>query len=101
MITPHTTGPGPQTDEIIRRLRAWPVPSWQHRDRAGRTRRALQEVADLAAAHPGEHVVPDLGVHALADQLSVLVRQATADGVDGRVLAGLLDELAVDLGLGA
>ncbi|GAA1997116.1 hypothetical protein JL107_10510 [Nakamurella flavida] len=99
MITPHTSGPGPQIDAFTGRLRAWPVSSWRHGDRAARTRRALQELADLAAPQPGEHPVPDLGAHVLADQLVVLVRAARDAGVEEDRLAGLLDALAGDLGL--
>jgi hypothetical protein len=50
-------------------------------------RDALQRLADLAARAEGEpsRPVPDIGLHALADQLLVLARDATAAG-DGETL---------------
>jgi hypothetical protein len=45
-------------------------------------RDVLQRLADLAARAEGEpcRPVPDIGLHALADQLLVLARDATAAG---------------------
>ena len=50
--------PGPQSDEFLRRVRAWPVSSWRHGDRIAATRRALDALAALAAAARGAEV-PD------------------------------------------
>jgi hypothetical protein len=49
---------------------------------AAAVRAALQRLADVAAHAEGEPVrqVPDVGLHALADQLLVLARDATATG---------------------
>jgi hypothetical protein len=63
-------------------------PRWAARDNpddappAAAVRVALQRLADLAARAEGQPVrfVPDIGLHALADQLLVLARDATAGG---------------------
>lgn len=63
-------------------------PRWAARDRpddaapASAVRIGLQRLADLAAAAEGEpsRPVPDLGLHALADQLLVLTRDVAATG---------------------
>ena len=49
---------------------------------AGAVRAALQRLADVAARAEGQPArpVPDVGLHALADQLLVLARDATATG---------------------
>ena len=78
-------------------------PRWAARDNpadaasAAAVRDALQRLADLAARAEGEprRPVPDIGLHALADQLLVLARDATTAG-DGATLdeaAGIFDEL--------
>ena len=78
-------------------------PRWAARDNpedatpAATVRDALQRLADLAARAEGEpsRPVPDIGLHALADQLLVLARDATAAG-DGETLdeaARTVDEL--------
>ena len=82
-------------------------PRWAARDNptdaapAAAVRDALQRLADLAARAEGEpsRPVPDIGLHALADQLLVLARDATAAG-DGATLdeAGrTMDELRARL----
>ena len=82
-------------------------PRWAARDNpadaapAAAVREALQRLADLAARTEGEpsRRVPDVGLHALADQLLVLARDATAAG-DGDTLdeaARTVDELRVRL----
>jgi hypothetical protein len=64
---------------------------------AAAVRAALQQLADLGAQTEGEprRAVPDIGLHALADQLLVLARDVTASGdpaaLDGA--ARTLDEL--------
>jgi len=94
--------PGPQTDEFLRRVRAWPVSSWRHGDRIVATRRALDVLAALAATARGGEVpaVPTLPPHALADQLVVLIADARASGVPPSELDGVLGGLRTDLGLG-
>ena len=78
-------------------------PRWAARDNPGdaapaaAVRDVLQRLADLAARAEGEPTrpVPDIGLHALADQLLVLARDATAAG-DGATLdeaARTVDEL--------
>lgn len=90
---------GPQLGALSRRLRAWSLSSWQHGDRIAQTRRALQELADLAGA-PGQPAprVPELSEMALADQLMVLGREAI---IAGRVeeAATVLERLTSALGL--
>ena len=82
-------------------------PRWAARDNpedaapAAAVRDALQRLADLAARAEGEpcRPVPDVGLHALADQLIVLARDATAAG-DGETLdeaARTVDELRTRL----
>ncbi len=97
MIQPST--PGPQADEIVRRLRAWTVSGWAHDDRATRTRRALQELADLAAARRGvpAPVVPAVGPQALGAQLAVLLADARRAGVDDAGIARVVLDLGADL----
>ncbi len=63
-------------------------PRWAARSNAAdeqpvaAVRRALQQLADLGARAGGEpaRTVPDIGLHALADQLLVLTRDVTAVG---------------------
>ncbi len=97
-MSPHST-PGPQPDEIVRRLRAWPVSGWRHGERVPRTRRALQELAELAAARRATPapIVPALGPHALGDQLTVLIADAVRAGVDGAEIDRVLVALGTDL----
>jgi len=82
-------------------------PRWAARDNpedaapAAAVRAALQRLADLAARAEGEpsRPVPDIGLHALADQLIVLARDATAAG-DGEILdeaARAVDQLRLAL----
>jgi len=96
-----TNRPGPQSDEFLRRLRAWSVSSWRHGDRVTATRRALDALAARAAAARGTEVpvVPILAPYALADQLVVLIADALAAGVPPAELDGLLADLRTDLGL--
>ena len=94
--------PGPQTDEFLRRLRAWPVSSWRHGDRIAATRRALDALAALAAGARGVVVpeVPPLAVHVLADQLVVLIADARAAGVPASQVDAVISDLRTELGLG-
>ncbi len=94
-------GPGPHLTDMVRRLRARPVSSWQLGDREAVTRAATQRLADLAAHASGEprRVVPDVGVLALPDQLAVLAEDARVAGVPTDTVTGILHALAAELGL--
>lgn len=87
---------------MLRRLRAWPVSSWRHGDRTDRTREALHAVAALAAAARGNPApaVPDVGPHALADQVVVLLADARAAGAPAGEIDRVMAALLVDLGGG-
>ena len=93
--------PGPQSDEFLRRVRAWPVSSWRHGDRTAATRRALAALAALAATARGVEApeVPPLAQHVLADQLVVLIADARAAGVPASDLDAVIDDLRTELGL--
>jgi hypothetical protein len=93
--------PGPQADEFVRRVRAWPVSAWRHGDRIAATRRALDALAVLAAAARGADVpeVPPLAPHTLADQLVVLIADAHAAGVPASGVDAVLTGLRTELGL--
>ena len=93
--------PGPQSDEFLRRVRAWPVSSWRHGDRTAATRRALDALAALAATARGVEApeVPPLAPHVLADQLVVLIADARAAGVPASDLDAVIDDLRTELGL--
>ena len=95
------SGPGPQLEQMLRRLRARPVSSWQIGDREAAARSAVQRLADLAADASGEQrqAVPDAGVVALPDQLAVLAADARSAGVPDRAVTKILDALATDLGV--
>lgn len=96
-----TTRPGPQPEDMLRRLRAWPVSSWRHGERERATRGAAQQLADVAADGAGEirRIVPDAGVTALPDQLAVLAADARAAGAPEDAILAVLDRLADALGL--
>lgn len=91
--------PGPQPySEFFGRLRARPLSSWQINGRAAAARAAIDALAalgrrpgDLAGRGP---VVPDLGAHALADQLQVLTDDADAAGVGDAAIEKVLEQLA-------
>ncbi len=91
---------GPLLGALTRRLRAWSLSSWQHADRIGQTRTALQELADLAGGAQGRPAprVPELSALALADQLMVLGREANAAG-RAEDAAMVLERLTGALGL--
>ena len=94
--------PGPQSDEFLRRVRAWPVSSWRHGDRIAATRRALDALAALAAGARGvaAPAVPPLAAHVLADQLVVLIADARAAGVPASEVDAMITDLRAELGLG-
>jgi hypothetical protein len=96
-VTDPLHRPDPQLDDLVHRLRVRPLSSWQHGDRIERTRIALQQLADLAAAAQQRPSlpVPELSPMSLADQLAVLA--AEAGGADE--VAVILDRLAADLGI--
>lgn len=87
--------PGPQPDELFRRLRAWGISSWEHGDRAAHLRAALTALAELG---DGPTVVPALGPWAFADQLEVLYREAAErdEAAARQVLAALAAALGWD-----
>ena len=94
--------PGPRPDDIIRRLRALPVSGWRHGNRIDSARRAMQRLAELAAAARGTSPaprVPELGAHAIADQLVVLVADARCAGVPPDTVDEALLRLAAELGI--
>ncbi len=88
-------------EETFRRLRVWNVSSWRHADRLRQTRTALAELAEMASQADmfRRPPVPDVGVHALADQLEVLTADALAAGVPREHVDAVLMELAGQLGL--
>ncbi|MET3806672.1 hypothetical protein ABIB25_003692 [Nakamurella sp. UYEF19] len=102
MTTP-VFDPGPHVAELLRRLRAWSVSSWSHGDRIVVTRSALQQLAAKATSADGRvrPLVPDAGVHALADQVQVLADDAIDAGVDLVEVETLLVELGRQLGFRA
>ncbi len=65
------------------------------------TRRAVQQLADLAADAEGRArlPVPELSATALADQLVVLHADASAAGAGGQATT-IVGALTIDLGLG-
>ncbi|MTD12832.1 hypothetical protein GIS00_02590 [Nakamurella sp. YIM 132087] len=94
---------GPEPGGLIRRLRARPVSAWQHGDRIPAARAALDDLAAAAAQQECRPVpaVPDLGAHALVDQLEVLFADAARSGVDPALIRRLTDALATRLGVTA
>jgi hypothetical protein len=93
--------PGSRYSTFLERLRARSLSSWDHGERAPRALDAARELARLAwAAEHQPGVVPDvpeLGHHALADQLTVLLLDAEHSGADKDVLDGIVDRLAATL----
>jgi hypothetical protein len=92
----HSAGP-PDATAVVRsaerladRLRLL-GPRWAARNRAddaapaAAVRAGLQRLADVTARAEGRPIrpVPDLGLHALADQLLVLARDVAATGEPG------------------
>jgi hypothetical protein len=88
-------------DDLFRRVRNWNLSSWRHADRIAQTRSALSSLAAQAATYDGipRPAVPDVGVHALADQLQVLTMDALEAGVPADEIRTVLARLARDLGL--
>ncbi len=64
-------------------------------------RSALRALAELASAHDGtpRPAVPDAGVHALADQLTVLRADALTAGAPTEQVDAVLQDLARRVGL--
>lgn len=93
--------PGPQPVDVLSRVRAWRLSSWRHSDRIGQARVALDLLAQLATAHDGlsRPDVPDAGVHALADQLDVLITDALTAGAPETEVRLILTDLAASLRL--
>ncbi len=102
-------GPGSPPTEMLRRLRARPASSWAIGDREGIARRVMQQLADAAADAAGSvgsagsagphRLVPDAGVMAIADQITVLYADAVDAGVPGDVLDRASATLREGLGL--
>lgn len=67
--------PGPQPDDVIRRLRAWPVSSWTP-ERRSAARDTMQRLVSLSSAPAVP--LPDLDPTSYPDQLAVLYREASA-----------------------
>jgi hypothetical protein len=93
--------PGPYTVAFLRRVRAWPVSSWRHGHRAAAGRAVLDALAALATSADGRPrpPVPDAGLHALPDQVEVLVTDALDAGADVQQVDALLQRAATELGL--
>ena len=103
MSRPDPTGlnaASPRQVELFGRLRAWNVSSWRHGDRVVIVRETLSALAAIASDQDGfdRPPVPEVGVHALADQLEVLVMDAASAGATSERIDAVLDELAVRLG---
>jgi len=98
-LTASAQGPAPHP--LFQRLRAWNVSSWRHADRVPIIRAALEDLSRLASAHDGipRPPVPDVGVHALADQLQVLTADALDAGVPLVRVTDMLVQLSRRLGL--
>ncbi|MEO5832499.1 MAG: hypothetical protein ABJA16_04735 [Nakamurella sp.] len=82
--------PGPRYSEFFRRLRTRPLSSWAVGERAAAAHAALAELAALGWVGAGPvPPVPDLGPHALADQLQVLAADVlTAETAETTGAAG-------------
>lgn len=93
--------PGPYTAAFLRRVRARPSSSWRHGRRHIVVRAVLDSLAELASGADGRvrPPVPDAGLHALPDQVEVLVVDALRAGADPGQIDALLRSAATELGL--
>ncbi len=93
--------PGPRYSEFFRRLRARPLSSWTVGERTASARSAAVDLAALGwtVADGPVPPVPDLGPHALADQLQLLTADAVAADADAEVLDAIIRTLARRLGI--
>jgi len=91
----------PQFADVLRRLRARSVSSFDFGDRTQRVRRTLTALEILTAAAQGRdpYPVPELEAYVYADQLTVLLAEAALAGVDPATVEGLMQELAAGLSL--
>lgn len=94
-----TDRPGQQFSDFFRKLRARSLSSWDVAGRVPAARRATMRLAELGwrAEHPADQPVPevpDLGRHALADQLEVLTVDALRGGAPTAEVSAVLEELA-------
>lgn len=101
MSTEHPDGAADldrQIERLLRHLVTRSVRSWDH-NRTARLREALQQLEDVAAAAEGRspHPVPDVGQHALVDQLQVLLDEAARAGVPAQQVAPVVSALAEQL----
>lgn len=96
-----TNRPGPYAAEFLRRVRAWNVSSWRHGHREAAIRPALDMLATLAQRADGRSrpAVPNAGLHALPDQLQVLIDDALTAGADPPAVDAVLHEAATTMGL--
>ncbi|RIJ69771.1 hypothetical protein D1871_21150 [Nakamurella silvestris] len=92
----------PQFADVLRRLRARSVSSFEVGDREVQMRTALQALEDLTARAEGRarHTVPEVEPYAYVDQLTVLLEEARLAGVDPAAVQALMTDLAADLSLG-
>ncbi len=95
--------PGSQHAELIQRLRAKPPSYWEFGDRRTILRQCLAALVGLTAEAGGMPAlsVPDIGVHGLADQLAVLIRDAHEAEVSTERVDQLVAGIAGSLGLSA
>ena len=95
------TSPGPYAAEFLRRVRAWPVSSWRHGQRQDIAFSTLNALAQLASVADGRRrpAVPGAGLHALPDQLHVLIDDAFTAGADPGQVEAVLRGAAGELGL--
>ena len=95
------TRPGPYSTAFLRRVRAWPVSGWRHGQREAVVRSTLDILAGLASAADGRPrpPVPDAGLHALSDQVEVLVADALGAGAQAQDVDAVLQRAGTELGL--
>ncbi len=97
-VTGDDDRPGSQYSGFLEQLRARPLSSWSHGNRAAAGRAAVNDLAALgwqAERRSGAvPAVPDLGRHVLADQVYVLLTDAERAGADEVALAEVVTALA-------
>ncbi len=93
--------PGPYAAEFLTSVRARPVSSWRSGRREAVVRASLESLAGLASGADGRPrpPVPNAGLHALPDQVEVLVADALRAGAEAQQVDAVLRSAAVELGL--
>jgi hypothetical protein len=93
--------PGPYPAAFLGRVRAWSLSSWRHGHRETVGRAMLETLAGLASDADGRPrpSVPDAGLHALPDQIDVLLADALDAGADVQEVVAVLHRAAAELGL--